>query len=310
MYACADCGLCRSHCVSDQPLPDAIVDARAEIVRRGVAPAIVADIDRKLREAHSSIRRADLQVRHAPDLKVRPTYSTALFVGDAGAGSVDAAMTLLRAIGTEVVPICRGRSSGLLASSLGLRETAEILGRAVIEDVAACGASALLVLTPGDRWTFEYAYSRRLGLTWPAAVTVREVIDVLAQAVADGRLTLEPRRDELPYAYHDPCHGPRVAPERPSPRALLAAALGAAPARNLFWRGSRAHPCGAIGGLEFTSPKIARALADARLRDATSAGARVLVTEDPTCLAHLGANELQGLAVTGLYELLAGRLRH
>src|SRR6476660_8468226 len=49
MYACADCGLCRSHCVTDQPLPDAIVEARAEIVRRGVAPAVVAEIDRKLR---------------------------------------------------------------------------------------------------------------------------------------------------------------------------------------------------------------------------------------------------------------------
>ena len=49
MYACADCGLCRSHCVTDQPLPDAIADARADLVGRGVAPEIVADVDRKLR---------------------------------------------------------------------------------------------------------------------------------------------------------------------------------------------------------------------------------------------------------------------
>src|SRR6188474_3518572 len=54
LYSCADCGLCRANCVTDQPLPDAIAAARAEIVRRGVAPDVVAEIDRKLREAHAS----------------------------------------------------------------------------------------------------------------------------------------------------------------------------------------------------------------------------------------------------------------
>jgi Fe-S oxidoreductase len=309
MYTCADCGLCRSHCVTDQPLPDAIADARAEIVRRGFAPAIVAEVDRKL--------------RHVPDLKVQPTTppglppsrkasadrpTSALFVGDAGAPTVQAAVDLLKAIGTDVVPICDGRSSGLLASSLGLRETAEILGRAVIDEVVASGASELLVLAPSDRWTFEYVYPRRLELEWPA-VSVREVTEVLAHALADDRLRIAPARDDVPYAYHDPCHAPRVARERPAARALIAAALGSSSSHNLFWREHRAHPCGAIGGLEFTSPDIARQLAMARLDDASSAGARVLITEDPACLAHLGAHAHSGFTVTGLYELLADRLQ-
>jgi Fe-S oxidoreductase len=311
MFACADCGLCRSHCVTDQPLPDAIVDARAEIVRRGVAPEVVADIDRKLR-AHANPYSAEPPASNLGGLGGR-TGSVALFVGDTGrylgARSVDAAINLLRAVGIEVVPICSGRSSGLLASSLGLKQTAETLACAVIEEVEASGATEVLVLTPGDRWTFEYAYHRRLGLTWPPAIAVREVTDVLAHAVAEGRLILEPGREELPYAYHDPCHGPRVARERPAPRALLAAVLGSESARDLFWRGDRAHPCGAIGGLEFTSPAVARRLADARLSDATNVGARMIVTEDPSCLAHLDANGRPEVATVGLYELLADRVR-
>jgi Fe-S oxidoreductase len=305
MYACADCGLCRSNCVTDQPLPDAIADARADIVRRGMAPDVVADIDRRLR-AHGNPYSSEPLMRS--DRKGR----VALFVGDIGryrgALAVETAIKLLRAIGTEVVPISSGRSSGLLANTLGLTETAQTLGRAVLADVEASGAREVFVLTPADRWTFEYVYPHRLGLTWPAAVAVHEVTEFLAGALADGRLRFERRGDNESYGYHDPCHAPRVASDRVAPRALLAAALGSSGARNLFWRGSRAHPCGAIGGLEFTSPDIARRLADARLDDAENAGARVLVTEDPACLAHLGARGRDGMEVTGLYELLASRL--
>ena len=49
LYACADCGLCRTHCKTDQPLPDAIVAARAEVVAAGAAPSIVGELDARLR---------------------------------------------------------------------------------------------------------------------------------------------------------------------------------------------------------------------------------------------------------------------
>ena len=41
LYSCADCGLCRAHCATDRPLPDAIAAARAEVVKSGAAPASV-----------------------------------------------------------------------------------------------------------------------------------------------------------------------------------------------------------------------------------------------------------------------------
>ncbi len=305
MYACADCGLCRAHCVTDQPLPDAIVAARAEIVRRGLAPPNVIEFENMLR-AHPGAKRGT-----SPGAPVR-TGASALFFGGQGRdqreSAVDAAITLLRAIGIDVFPICQTRASGLSVSALGLTESAGRMGRAVIEEVIASGARDLYVLTPADRWTFEYVYPQRLGIEWPD-VAVHEVTEVLARALSDGRLTLDPGRADEPYAYHDPCHSPRLATERAAPRTLLAAVLGAESARELFWRGQRAHPCGATGGLEFTHLEIARRLADARIDDCERAGARVLFTEDPTCLAHLRVNGRTGVAVRGLYELLAQRLR-
>lgn len=303
IYACADCGLCQAHCATDQPLPDAINATRVELVAGGLAPAAVYDLERQWR--------ARVDSRGAP----RPEGAVAvaemlLFVGDAVpqvGRSVALAKRLLDAAGVSVTAIGEGQSSGLLAATLGLREMATAAARAVVADVTASGAKEMLVLSPADRWTFEHVYPVRLGVAWPASVTIREVVTVLADAQASGRLAIR-QVSEGPYAYHDPCHAPRTAHQRPEPRALLSAALGHADARSLFFREHRAHPCGAVGGLEITHPALAARLAAARFGDAASAGARTLITEDPACLHQLRQAGGGAVVVKDLYDVLADRL--
>jgi Fe-S oxidoreductase len=305
LYKCADCGMCRTHCVTDQPLPDAIAAARADIVRTGVAPPIVYALDEKLR------RWGNPYAEREPE-KGTARGEIALYVGDAahhlGAGAVDAALLLLAAAGVKPVPVGVGRSSGLLASSLGLRATATALARVVIEEVQAAGCREVLVLAPGDRYTFEWLYRVRLDVGWPAGIAVKEVTAALAEAVEADRLSFRGRPDAPPYAYHDPCHGPRIGRDATAPRTLLKATLGETPARHLFWREHRAHPCGAVGGLEFTQPAISTQLAEARLADAAAAGAAWLITDDPACLHQLQTCATGDVHVLGLYELLADRL--
>jgi Fe-S oxidoreductase len=304
MYSCADCGLCQAHCATDQPLPDAINQSRTEIAAAGGAPPIVYELDRQLKAYGGAYGSTKVTATSA-------TGPSALFLGDAAPHSrpaaVDAARRLLSAAGRSPVPIATGRSSGLLANTLGLRATAIDLAQAVLADVRASGAAEVLVLGPTDRWTFEQVYKERLGVAWPAGVVVREVTDVLAEAVAAGRLTFRPESAGA-YAYHDPCHTPRLGHSRPAPRALLAAAFGTAHAKELFWREHRAHPCGATGGLEFTTPAIAARLADARLADAAAAGAEWIVTDEPACLHQLAGRPSGQVAVRGLYEVLVERL--
>jgi Fe-S oxidoreductase len=304
LYACADCGMCRAHCKTDQPLPDAIVSARGELVAAGRAPAAVRELEARLRQWAN------------PYEAVAPRESergaTALFVGDAAAhrlpGEVDAALALLAAAGVTAVPIGVGRSNALVAMALGLRETARMLAAAVLGEVRAAGCREVLVLGPGDRYALTSMYGARLGFPWPSAIAVREVVEVLADAVANGRLGFKSDAGVPPYTYYDPCHAPRLGRDGRAPRALLAAALGSSGARSMFWREDRAHPCGAIGGLEFTQPAIATRLAEARLADAKQAGARRLITEDPTCLHQLQGQRSADVEVVGLFEVLRDRM--
>jgi Fe-S oxidoreductase len=125
--------------------------------------------------------------------------------------------------------------------------------------------------------------------------------------VEAGRLRFRSASDDAAWGYHDPCHAPRVGRDPAAPRALLAAALGPSSAQDLFWRAERAHPCGAIGGLELTQPDIAAELARARIADAHAAGATLLVSDDPECVAHLQRHAADDMTVVSLYELLESR---
>ena len=136
MYACADCGLCRTHCVTDQPLPDAIAAARAEIVRLGHAPAAVVELQ----------RRFDASVGESVGGFVKG--SRALFVGakagPSGDSEVSAALHLLEAAGIAAAPAGDGRSTGLTASSLGLVDMARRQARDLVEAVEASGVREVL----------------------------------------------------------------------------------------------------------------------------------------------------------------------
>ncbi len=304
LYACADCGNCRTHCVNHLPLPEAIVMAREEVVQKELAPAVVYELDRALQQwGNPYVQRVPQPAQKRGDV--------ALFVGDEAQyvwpAALEASLKLLKAAGVEPVLVGVGRNNGYLASSLGLRQTAERLARDNLEELRACGARRLLFLTPGDAFAFGTLYAERLRIEWPREVEWLEVTGFLAHHHAAGRLSFRPIQDETPTAYIDPPHAVRVPGRHGAPRQLLAAVLPRASVE-LFWRKERTHPCG-NGALQFTQPQLADELARARLEDALQAGAQRVVTEDPGCLNQLSRHAPDyGLQVQGLYELLAGQV--
>ncbi len=304
LYHCADCGTCRSHCVTDQPLPEAIAAARAEVIELGLAPASVVEAGRKLAEYGNPFE----ERRPEP---ASGSGEVALFVGDEARyrwpAALDAALKLLAALGIQPVLIGLGRNNGYLASSLGFPEAARSLAHATLEELAATGARQMLVLSPGDYFTFHKLYDERLGVPWPRRVEVREVIDLLAGAMAAGDLRFRQAEEAVEYAYVDPTHTVRIDDRWTAPRQLLDAILPG-PRRELFWRQERAHPTGATA-LQFSMPHLSMMLASARLEDAQKTGARLAVTEAPGDLALLSRLAPRfGLRLQGLYELLAEHL--
>jgi Fe-S oxidoreductase len=131
LYSCADCGLCRANCVTDQPLPDAIASARAEVATQNLAPAIVYEIGEMLKQYENPY------VKQTPE-KATGTGAVALFVGDEAyhlwTGELKAALTLIQATGITPVEIGIGRNNGYFASSLGFPDIALTLVQATLDE--------------------------------------------------------------------------------------------------------------------------------------------------------------------------------
>lgn len=306
LYSCADCGLCRANCVTDQPLPNAIAAARAEVTAGQLAPTIVYEIGEMLKTYENPY------VKQSP-MRATGTGAVALFVGDDAQyrwpGGIDAARALIQNTGVAAVEIGVGRNNGYLASSLGFPDTARALVQATLDELRASGAQKMLVLSPGDYYSFAQHLRERLGLTWPEEVELIELTTYLVHYLKAGTFAIKSSGGEEPHTYVDPTHAVRVtakAPDTHPARTLLGYAT-ATPSQELFWRKDRAHPVGSTA-LQFTQPQLAERLTRARLEDARATGAQVLVCEDAGTLAQLArfAGDY-GLHIKGLYELLAER---
>ena len=306
LYTCADCGTCQAHCVTDQPLPTAISMARAEVFAQNLAPSKVAELDHALQTWGNPYQ------PKTPN-PVNGKGDFALFVGDTaqylGPEALQSALKLLEAVDVKPVLIGIGRNSGYLASSLGLLDTAKSLAKNTIDELEACGAVRLFVLSPGDYYTFDKLYPERLGTAIPKGVELIEVTTYLAEQMEIGAIHFTRSEEPYRFAYVDPTHAVRVPHRHHHPRKLLAAVM-TGECIELFWRQERTHPVGNTA-LQFTRPAIADKLTHARLEDARQSGARVLFTDDPGTLHTLREKvEEYGLRIYGLYEWLAGHLIH
>ena len=300
IYSAPDHGNSRAHCATEQPLPEAIAEVRAEIVSQQLAPAVVYEIDESLREFGTPY------AQRKPGV-VAGKGKIALFVGDEAQylwpKTLAVVSDLLVTLGINPVMIGLGRNSGYLPSSLGLKDTAIQLAEATLAELKETGAERLLVLSPGDYFTFNQLYDERLGIDFPAKVELLELTTLLAERLEGGEIGFNKYTQATPYAYVDPTHAVRVPERHDRPRQLLSAVMSG-PAKELFWRRERGHPVGNTG-LRFTQPDIAGKLTAARLEDAKHSGAKLLVSDDPGTIQQLdGAAESFGLEVRGLYDLL------
>jgi Fe-S oxidoreductase len=304
IYSAPDHGNSRAHCVTNQPLPEAIAAVRAEIVSQQLAPAVVYELDKSLREFGTPF------AKRKPGV-VPGEGDVALFVGDEAQYLWPKTLTvvsdLLVTLGINPVMIGLGRNSGYLASSLGLKDTAVQLAEATLDELQKSGARRMLVLSPGDYFTFNQLYEERLGIEFPADVELIELTTLLAERLEGGEIEFNQLPQDIPYAYVDPTHAVRVPGRHDHPRKLLAAVMKG-PAKELFWRRERGHPVGSTG-LRFTKPDIAEKLTSARLEDAQRSGAKLLVSDDPGTLQQLDESaEKFGLQVRGLYDILFQQL--
>lgn len=301
MYVSSDNGNSRAHCVTDQPLPEAIAEVRAKLVKNDLAPDVVYELKEQLKTYETPYAESE------PG-DVSGSGDVALFVSDdvryRSPDTLEAVLALLEEVGVNPVRIGNGRNNGFIASSLGLPNVAESLAEATLDELRDVGADRLLVMSPGDYFAFNQLYDERLGIELSDDVELLEVTDLLAEAMDDGSLSTDERELGEPYAYVDPNHTVRVKSRTDQPRTILDELL-ADERRELFWREERAFPCGNLA-LEFVHPDLADELTEFRFEDASDQEVDVLVTDGAGTEYQLKqhADEFD-MDVRNLYGLLA-----
>ncbi len=230
-----------------------------------------------------------------------PCYLAALRPTDAGH-----ARRVLEALGDEVV-LVDGRCCGQPGFNSGFHDEARAVGTELLralrdfEVVVSASGSCTSMVThylPGLFEGKKAEGAARIG------GRVHEFAAYVASHGAIDRLALR-----LPgvVAYHDPCHYRRELGLTALALGLLARVEGLEVRRLAF----EAECCGFGGAFSAKLPEISTGMMTAKLEDVAATGARVLVSTDFSCLAHLEAGARgagQRLEMWSIAELLARAL--
>ncbi len=230
-----------------------------------------------------------------------PCYMQTLRPGDA-----DNARRVLEALG-DTVTLIDGRCCGQPAFNSGFRDEARTVGRQLLR---AARAHAAIVTTSGSCTAMVRHYLPSLWQpprTAAAASIASRFVDFatyVARHPAFDRLGLA-----LPgvVVLHESCHSLRELHASASLTRLLEAIRGLEVRRPAY----PGECCGFGGTFAVKQPEVSVAMMRARLEDLAATGARVVVSPDYSCLAHLQAGA-SGLGIQleawTLPELLARAL--
>ena len=230
-----------------------------------------------------------------------PCYMAALRPGDAAH-----ARRVLQALGDDV-SLIDGRCCGQPAFNSGFRSEARVVG---LQLLRAAQPHRAIVTLSGSCTSMVQHYLPTLfeGTKGLGAQSIGNRFQEFASYVAShpnvGRLGL---KLDGAVAYHDSCHARRELGITETVAGLLQRIEGL-DVRRLE---HEAECCGFGGSFSVKLPEVSTAMMSIKLGDLQATGARILVSTDMSCLAHLEAGA-KGLGMTmetwTIAELLARAL--
>ena len=318
IWSCTTCGACEAECPLLVEYIDKIVDLRRGLVDAGNVPQSLQKPLKALESRGNPYGKMEkkrgewAKTCGVPVLNGNHDASTVYFVD-----SITSYDDRMQAIGRATAQILSraGETFGILGAAekdsghevrrFGEETLFMALREHNTEAIKASGARRIVTADP-------HAYNA-LKHDYKDMPPVEHISQFTARAVRAGRLKLDAVPDGQVYTYHDPCYLGRHNQVFDEPREVLDAIPGLHRVEMSRSR-DRSFCCGGGGLALFYEPKEEQRMGVKRVRMAAEAGANVIVTACPYCMANVeDAIKVSGMedkmAAIDLAELVEKQMR-
>jgi Fe-S oxidoreductase len=192
----------------------------------------------------------------------------------------------------------------------GEEEKRDEMAQRLVDEMERLGAEVLVLTECGHSyWAMKYAAESWLGKALP--FEVKNIVEIIAEYVSEGRLKLDPSANVKTVTYHDPCNLSRKGGLLEEPRICLDAStenfVEMTPSGQYAWC------CGGGGGV-ITIPEyeeVRLASGKPKAEQIRESGAEVVATACDNCklqLQDLAGNYGLDVSVIGVVDLVANAL--
>jgi Fe-S oxidoreductase len=298
IWSCTTCGACEEECPLLVEYIDKIVDLRRGMIDDGNVPQSLQKALKALESRGNAYgkmekKRADwvkpTEFQQACPIKVldKKNGADTLYFVDSITSYDDrmqsigrATARILSSLGTNFGILGSGeRDSGHEVRRFGEEFLFQALRERNTQAIQASGVERIVTADP-------HAYNA-LKHDYEDVPPVEHISQVIARSVEAGKLKFKRIENQANvYAYHDPCYLGRHNQIYDDPRTVLDAIPGL---RRVEMKRSRDRSfcCGGGGLMLFYEPKEEQRMGVLRVRMAAEAGANVIVTACPFCMANL-----------------------
>ena len=308
MYTTLNDRMIQHWCVGNYDHEELVIDARARIFEKGLAPEGVAAYSKNLRA--NPVQGGDpAKILSDAGVRMDSDSDTLLFCGRAARGSQQATLIaagkLFNQAGQSFKVLADEPSSGWALYQLGDFEGAKEISVLLAEKVRQSNVSKVVALD-ADSYRMLMGRTTRFGGDIKG-IKILHINSVMAGWLKDKKISVA-RKIPDAATYHDPCVLARFFEDIDSPRYILSQILTEEP-REMATNKKLANCCGAGGMLAVHRPDVSEDVAAMRIDEAIESGAARLISGCPRCdetfKNTVAARGIKDIQVENLVEIVA-----
>jgi Fe-S oxidoreductase len=281
MYTTINDGLLQEWCVGNYDHEELILDARARLFEKGMAPREVVRFVEALRGGPQG--KEPGEILSQAKVRTEPGSETLLFAGcssrETSSSTLVSMGKLLNHAGIRFQVLKKEPCCGWPLYQLGDLDGTRDFSVALSKTIRESGPKRVVVLD-ADCYRMLLTRNSRLGgdLT---GVKIVHGLQFISDGLEQGKLRVG-KRLTGPVTYHDPCALARYCEDLESPRKILSG-IFEGEVREMATNKRMANCCGEGGMLPVYRPDLAKRVTLLRLEEAIETGASLLAVGCPRC---------------------------